>query len=393
MPQASTTLILGGGFGGIRTATALRRLLPEPHRIVLIDRSANFCFGLTQTWLALGEIEVRDVVHPLDPLKKRGIELRRAEITAIDPKARTALTSVGEFAGDHLVIALGAQCDMDAIPGLAQAAQTFYTFDGAIELRRKLEAFRSGEIVLVIPKTPFKCPPAPYEGMFLIQDLLQRKNLVAECNLSVFTVEGAPMATGGPEIGRFILEGLSERAIAYHPFKKTASVDPDAKIVRFEDGSEAGYDMLLAVPPHVAPSVVKEAGLTDETGWVPVDPRSLRVKGFEGVFAIGDVASVPLPGRFKPDVPLFLPKAGVLADAQGQVVARHIAAELSGSPPGAEFDGKGFCFIETAHNRAAKGEGAFFDLPHPTMASRTPDLRQFHEKRAWVEGWLRENLS
>jgi sulfide:quinone oxidoreductase len=388
----STTLILGGGFGGIRCANELRSLLPKEHRVVLIDSQTIFYFGVAKTWIAIGEAEPKQVMHSLVPLKKKGIEVEKATVTRIDAASRKVETDRGIFTGDYLVIALGADTNMGAIPGLASAAKTFYTLDGAIELRDVLAKFSGGDVVFLIPRTPFKCPPGPYEGAFLIYDLFKKRGVLDRSKLSFCTVEGSPMATAGPDIGKFIVEQLTKRNIAFNNLKRTVSVDAASRKVKFEDGSGIGYDLLIAVPPHEAPKVVRESGLTNASGWIPAEPMNLRVAAHENVYAIGDVAVVPLPGRFKPDMPLILPKAGTLADREAEVVAKHIAASVLGKSTDSTFDGKGFCYIETGDMHAVRGEGSFFELPNPTMQRRIPDMTQFQEKKAWVENWLKENL-
>lgn len=288
------------------------------------------------------------------------------------------------------MVALGAAMRQDTVPGLA-SAHTFYTAEGAEQLRAPLAEFTSGEVVLLVPKTPFKCPPAPYETAFLLQHFFAQRGRRASVRLSLYTVEGAPMATAGPEMGAYIREEMTRRAIGYFPQKTVARVDEAARRVEFADGSAAAYDLLLCVPPHEAPAVVRAAQLLNPAGWVPVDPQSLEVKSFAGngrVFAIGDITSVALPGRFKPDVGLSLPKAGVMAAAQGEVVAQRIAAQVMGLTPTATFDGAGYCYLETGGATALKANGSFFALPHPVMNKAPASAEAYADKLAWVERLL-----
>ena len=200
------------------------------------------------------------------------------------------------------------------------------------------------------------------------------------------------MATAGPEMGQLIRDELSRRGIAFHPQKKAVRVDSGARRIGFEDGSGAAYDLLIAIPPHVAPKIVREAQLVGPSGWIPVDPRTLRAVGAAGeaeVYAVGDIASVALPGRFRPDAPLSLPKAGVFAEAQGKVVAHQIAARVLGTATGETFDGTGYCFLEVGGGKAIRAEGRFFEVPHPLMQRRSPDEAQLRDKREWVARQLR----
>ena len=226
----------------------------------------------------------------------------------------------------------------------------------------------------------------------LLHHSFARRGLLGTVRLSIHTVEGAPMATAGPEMGQYIKGELTRRGIEFFSQRAVARVNPTERIVHFEDGSEAHYDLLLTVPPHEAPKDVHDAQLTNPSGWIPVDPLTLQVKlppDTQNVYAVGDITSVPLPGRFKPEVGLSLPKAGVMAEKHGRVAAYQIAARVLGHAPLETFDGKGNCFLETGEGRAVRAEGSFFELPHPVMQKRDPDEAQFRDKLDWVERLLR----
>ena len=390
--SATTTVILGGGFGGIAAANSLRRLLTAEHEIVVIDESPRFHVGAGKTWIMLGERTYDQISQSRAALLAPGIRLVEASVQSISLPARTMSAGSELLKWDALVIALGADLDLTVVPGLAEAAHTFYTVEGAQRLRGVLEQFSGGDVAMLIPKAPFKCPPAPYEAAMLLHAMFRRRGLSGKARLSIHTVEGAPMATAGPEMGQFIKNELAQRDIAYFPQRITPRIDLAAQRVVFGDGSEARYDLLIAIPPHVAPEVVRDAQLTDPSGWIPVDPTTMHVKhpGDAGeVYAVGDVTVVPLPGRYKPDVGLALPKAGVFAEAQGRIAAHRIAAKILGRTTDEAFDGKGFCFLETGDKRAVKAEGSFFELPHPIMQKRAADEAQLIDKLDWVERLLR----
>lgn len=388
---ATTTLILGGGFGGISAANTLRRLLPGEHAITVIDSASHFHIGAGKTWIMLGERTGEEISRPRSELLDPGVRFIQANIVGLDLSQRAVTTDKETLRWDQLVIALGADLNFDRVPGLA-AAHTFYTVEGAQRLKPVLERFAGGEIAMLIPKVPFKCPPAPYEAAILLHHALESRGLAGKARIAIYTAEGAPMATAGPEMGQYIKEELSRRGIGFHPLKTVTKVDGSARRVIFDGGSEAPYDLLIAVPPHEAPKVVRDAQLTGPSGWIPVDPKTLQVKappGTSGVYAVGDITAVPLPGRYKPDVGLSLPKAGVFAEAQGRVVAHQIAAGILGRAPAETFDGKGFCYLELGAKRAVRADGAFYELPHPVMQKRVPDEAQFRDKLDWVAQHLR----
>ncbi|HEY3215225.1 MAG TPA: FAD/NAD(P)-binding oxidoreductase [Candidatus Eisenbacteria bacterium] len=386
----STTVILGGGFGGLACARALRSRAPDDHRIVVVDRSSDFLVGAAKTWVMLGEREPEQITRPRAALLPPGVTLSRAEVGRVDAASRRVETSAGPLKADHLVLALGAQLDMGAVPGLAEAAHSFYTLEDAVRLRSALEAFRGGRLILLVARTPFQCPPAPYEAALLIHAALLRRGLRANTTLEVWTVEKAPMPTAGPKMGERIVDELVARDIGFHALQKVQGVDSTRRRIRFESG-EVDYDLLIAIPPHRAPQVVVEAGLADAAGWVPVDSTTLEIRANAAasqVYAIGDLAGVPLPGRYDPSLPLVLPKAGVFAAAQGEVVAARLAAALRGEAAAATFDGRGFCYIEVGEKQAMRGDGSFFELPHPVMRAQLPDQAQYRDKVEWVTGWL-----
>jgi sulfide:quinone oxidoreductase len=384
--SATTTLILGGGIGGMSAANTLRQLLPSEHGITVVDRSPRYYVGAGKTWVMLGEKTFEQVSRPRSEILAPGIRYLQTVVLGIDLANHAAATESDILRWDHLVIALGADFNLKIIPGLEGEAHTFYTPEGARRLKAVLEHFSSGEIAILIPKVPFQCPPGPYEAAILLAHSFATRGLADKVRISMHTVEGAPMATAGPEMGEYIKSELAGRGIAFHAGKKAVRIDAAVRRMVFEDGSDAPYDLLIVIPPHEAPKPVRDANLTGDSGWIPVDPHTLEAKSADagGVYAIGDVTAVPLPGRFKKEVPLSLPKAGVFAEAQGRVAAHQIAGKVTGKKPVESFDGRGFCYLELGGRLAVKAEGSFFDLPHPVMQKRSPDEAQFREKLEWV---------
>jgi len=384
---ASSTLILGGGFGGIAAANSLRQLVPREHEIVVIDKSPSFHVGAGKTWVMLGERTMEQISRPRKNLLDRGIGFLEADILSIDLERKVVATGSETLRWDYLVIALGADLNLASVPGLAEGAQTFYTLEGAQRLQDVLRDFNGGDLAILIPKMPIKCPPAPYEAAMLLRDAFEVRGVADRVRIAIYTVEATPMATAGAEMGQYVRNELARRSIGFHPQKRALRIDSAGRRLSFEDGIEVGYDLLVAVPPHEAPKVVREAQLTNQSGWIPVDPLTLNVTAIRGssdVYAVGDITSVLLPGRYKPDVALSLPKAGVFAEAHGRVAAHQIAGKILGRESSETFDGRGHCYLEIGGGRAIKADGAFFELPHPIMRKQIPDEAQFRDKVAWV---------
>jgi sulfide:quinone oxidoreductase len=383
--MTSTTLVLGGGIGGMVAANEIRRQLPSTHRVVLVEKNAQHAFAPSFLWLMTGDREPHQIRRPLAGLLRRGVELVQAEVLGIDPVLRKVRTSVAEIPYDHVVVALGADLAPGAIPGLAEASQTFFTFDGATQLRDILKSFSGGRIALVVSAMPYKCPGAPHEGAMLIADYFRRRGLSSELKIDLYTPESQPMPVAGPQLGEAVRGMLHAKGIDFHPLHKLTSVDPSAREMSFDNGVRVGYDLLVAVPPHRAPRAVVEAGLTNQAGWVPVNPQTLQTSQ-DGVYAIGDVTAIPIPGRWKPDVPLMLPKAGVFAHAQAEVVAQRIVAEVSGRSCEAAFCGDGYCMLEAGEDLAGFAFGNFFAEPAPNVQLRQIG-KAWHLGKVLFEKW------
>ena len=373
MPE--TILVLGGGIGGVAAANALRKRLPREHRVVVVDREAKFTLAASFLWVMTGGRTPERVSRPLARLQRKGIEVRRGEIEKITPREREVTVSGKAFRADRLVVALGAEFALDAVPGLAAAGHTFCTLDGATRLRDALTRFAGGRIVLLTAAPAYKCPAAPYEAVMLIDAELRRRGVREAAQLSLFSAEPGPMGVAGPEVSAAVRGMVEEKGVAYHPEHQIARVE--GRQVVFTNGVRADFDLLVYVPPIRPPRVLADSGLTDESGWVRVDRGTLETR-FPGVHAIGDVTMIPL-GMGKP-----LPRAGVFAHRQAEVVAANIARAITGRGSEARFDGHGECFIETGGGRAGFGAGNFYAEPRPAVSVRAPS-RMLHLGKVLLE--------
>ncbi len=382
----NTVVVLGGGTGGIVAAHRLRRQLAADDRVVVVERDPVYRFAPSFLWVLTGERRPEQISVDLGQLRRRGIELVEAEARAIDTDARRVETSNGPIAYDRLVVALGAELAPELLPGFADAALDVYTLDGAVRTGRALEGFEGGRVVVLVSRLPYKCPAAPYETALLTEALLRKRALRDHSTVDVFTPEPLPMPTAGPAMGEAVRGILESRGIGFHPEHSVERIEPGTRELVIASGERVPFDLLLGIPPHRAPVLVRESALAGETGFVPVDPATLATP-VEGVFAIGDVSSIPLAGG------KFLPKAGVFAHGQAEVVAKRIAAELAGRTSSAAFDGKGACFLEMGDGVAAYASGAFYAEEGPRMRLRRPG-RHWHLgkvafERYWLWRWFR----
>ena len=381
MEKSRTVLILGAGVGGVVAAHQLRKLLPSNHKIIIFDREENHLFAPSLLWLMIGDRKVEQISRPNERISAKGVSVVRGEIENLDPLSTSVVVNGKTYQGDSIIISVGAEYNEEVIPGLSQAGHNLYTLSGATSIKEAWKTFSGGKIVILTASPVYKCPAAPYESALLIDYHLERLGIRNKSDIELHAAEPAPMGTAGPNVSASVKQMIESRGIKYFPNHQVALADPDNKILKFMDGSEVNYDLLIYVPLHRAPKLIRQANLTSESGWVSVDRYNFKTK-FTDVYAIGDVTSVPLKIG-KP-----LPKAGIFAHAQAEVVAHNIAAEWLGKSEQKSFDGQGQCFIEIGHHRAGIGKGNFYAEPSPTIEVKAPSWRWHLGKVIFEKYWL-----
>jgi sulfide:quinone oxidoreductase len=380
--SAKSVVVLGGGTGGLVAATRLRRMLDPEHRITIIDRSPYYTFEPSLTWVMAGRRTLPRITRDLRKLRKKGINVHTAEITAIDLEARRVTYGKSEIEFDYLVIALGAEYSAAEVPGLNRA-WTFYHGDGAEGMREELESFAGGRVVCAVPQLPYKCPTAFYEGVLLLDAHFRRRKLRGGITIEVYTPEAAPLPEAGPHVGERILELLRSRDIAFTGGVEVKSVNHEKKLLNLAGGEPVPFDMLVATPVHNLPLVLRDTGLAGADGWIAVDRETLATS-VRGVYAIGDCASVPIAtGK--------LPKAAVFAHGEAEVVARNIRAEVQGTEPIWAFGGQGAYFLDTGEGKGAYIVANYFKDP-AEVDFRGPSRLYYWAKigveRVWLWRWF-----
>ena len=283
------------------------------------------------------------------------------------------------------MVSLGAELTPDAMPGFSEAAHTPYDLEGAVGLRSALGEFEGGRVAVLVSATPYKCPAAPYETTLLLDDHFRGRGMRDRVVIQVYTPEAAPMGVAGPGMGRAVVAMVEAKGITLSPKLKPTRIDPAKKELVFDNREPAAFDFLAGVPPHVAPRAVRESLLANQAGWVPVDRRTLR-SGYDNVYAIGDVAAVTLANG-KP-----LPKAGVSAHGEAETVARRIAEEIQGTVTQAQFDGAGYCWIETQGGSAGFASGEFYAEPDPVVPLPRSGRMWHWGKVLFERYWLDEGI-
>ena len=346
--MSTSVLVLGAGFGGLELSTRLSEELGDLVDVTLIDREDAFVFGFAKLDVMFGARTLDAVRLPYAVITTPHVRFRQETITAIDPEARRVVTDLDTYEADVLVVALGADYDLAATPGLTEAGNEFYSVAGAEAARDVLPSFRSGTAIVGVCGVPFKCPPAPSEAAMLLDAYLRERGLREDVRIQLVMPFERPIPPS-PATSEAILARFAERGIEFVPERKVAELDPATHEAVLDDGARLPYDLFLGIPVHRAPPVVVASGLTED-GWIPVDQATLATR-FPDVYAVGDVTSVGTP------------KAGVFAEDSARVVADQLIARIrrETEPPG--YDGIGLCWIEFGDREVARIEVDFFSTP------------------------------
>lgn len=368
-------LVLGAGFGGLELTTRLAEAFGNETDVVLIDQSDAFVFGFAKLDVLFGRTEAAAIRHPYADLVRPGVRFVRSTITAIDPEAlRVETADAGTFDGDIIVVALGADLDPSATPGLLEAGNEFYSVEGAVAAREVIARFEGGRVVVAVCGSPFKCPPAPSETALLMHDHLVARGLRDRSTISLVTPLPSPIPPS-PDASRAVLAGFEARGIEFLPSRIVTSLDASRRVAIIADGTELPFDLFLGVPVHKVPDVVAQSGLAVD-GWVPVDPATLETS-FTGVYAVGDVTSVGTP------------KAGAFAEGQAVTVADRIIAGARPSASAADlptYGGRGVCYLEFGEDRVGEVDVTFLPGQAPFGVWREPSAEQAADKVAWARG-------
>ncbi len=351
--------VLGAGFAGMELCSILCESLPEgAAEVTLIDKSDAFVFGFSKLDVMFGHATLDAVRLPYRRFAKPGVRLLRETVTAIDPVTRRVTTDAGTHDCDVLVLALGADYDLAATPGL-EAAGEFYSLAGAAALGERLPHFSKGHALVGVCGAPFKCPPAPSECALMLHDDLLQRGVRGACTITMVLPLPSPVPPS-PDTSKALIAAFAERDITFMPNRRIASVDAARRTALLDDGSELAYDIFFGVPRHRAPAVVEASGLA-EGGWVPVNPRTLETK-FANVYAVGDLANTGTP------------KAGVFAEGAAKAVASALVARLRGQGEASLYAGAGSCYIEFGGGRIGRVDVDFFSGPKPTGTYHEPSV-------------------
>jgi sulfide:quinone oxidoreductase len=366
-------VILGAGFGGLELSTRLADDLPDDVHVTLIDKSDSFVFGFSKLDVMFGRETMEQVRLPYRDITKPNVTFEQTTITSIDPVAKRVVTDGGTYDADILVVALGADYDIDATPGLREGGYEFYSREGADIVRDVLPTFTSGTIVISVLGQFFKCPPAPNETAFMLHDLLVERGVRADVTIHLLSTMGKPIPIS-EDTSTAILALLDERDIKHQWSTRVVRLDPAAKVAHLEDGSTIAYDLFLGIPVHCAPPVCVTSGLTEDDGWIAVDHRTFATK-FPDVYAVGDCTSAPVP------------RAGAIAEGEARTVADVLVHRFRGGDEAAPYDGSASCWVEMGDGTVGRTDMSFFAGPevkarfHPPTPEIAEEKKEFGRSR------------
>ncbi len=366
-------IVLGAGFGGLELTSILSETIGSDLDLTLIDKSDSFYFGFSKLDVMFGRKFPDSVKIPYRKINKHGVRFLQETITAIDPVGKKIITDKGNYGADVLVIALGADYDITATPGLSEGANEFYTFEGAEKLSKLIPHFIKGHAVVGVTSAPFKCPPAPSEAALLLHDYLTEKGVRKSCKISIVMPFSVPIPPS-PDTSQALLSAFKEREIDFIPKHLVRAIDPIRRVAIFDDDTELPFDLFLGIPKHCAPEVLRNSGLL-VNGWIAVDRNTLKTS-FPNVYAVGDVTSVGTP------------KAGVFAEGAARVAAASIISEWKGDSPQSAYTGAGSCYVEFGQDLVGRVDVDFFSGPKPTGTFSEPseeltlDKQYFGSSRA-----------
>ncbi|HZZ76611.1 MAG TPA: FAD-dependent oxidoreductase [Puia sp.] len=366
-------IVLGAGFGGLELSSLLSESIGGDLDLTLIDKSDTFYFGFSKLDVMFGRKSPDSVKIAYRNMIKRGVRFVRETVTAIDPVAKKVITDKGQYEADVLVVALGADYDLAATPGLSEGANEFYSFEGAVKLSKLIPHFTKGHALVGVTSAPFKCPPAPSEAALLLHDYLIEKGVREFCKISIVMPFNVPIPPS-PDTSQALLTAFKERDIDFIPKRLVRAIDPLSRTAILDDESEMKFDLFLGIPKHCAPEVLKDSGLLSN-GWIPVDRNNLKT-AFPNVYAIGDVTSVGTP------------KAGVFAEGAAKVAAASIIAEWKGDNSNSPYTGAGSCYVEFGQDLVGRVDVDFFSGPKPKGTFSAPseelviDKQHFGSSRA-----------
>ncbi len=345
-------VILGGGVGGTIVANLLaKKLRADEAEITVVDKTGKHVYQPGFVYVAFEHQKPEKLVRDERKLLRKRVKLVIGEAVKIDAEHQKVHLADGKVLDyDRLVVALGARLTPDELPGYEEAAHHFYSLDGAMKLRKTLENFQGGKVVVTVASVPYKCPPAPSEAACQLDYYFTKRGIRDKVDIHFLS----PLSRVFPlEPVNPVVEKVFEKHHIHSTiFFNAESIDPEKRVVNSIEGEAVPYDLLIMVPPHRGAKVVEDSGLGDRGGWLPTDKFTLRTKAHPDIFALGDCTDVPVS------------KSGAAAHFQAKVIAEAIIADFHDQPQTVKYDGHVMCYCDAGYH---KGISMSFDYEHPPV--------------------------
>lgn len=326
-------------------ANKLARALPDDRwRVTVIDRDDVHVYQPGLLFVPFAKCRPEQVIRRRRPLLDKRVECKLCEIDRVAPDEKRVYLEGGEKIDyDVLIVATGSRTLPEQTQGLTEAgwretAFDFYTYEGAVELAKKLERFEGGRLVVNVVEMPIKCPVAPLEFLFLADEYFTKRAMRDKVEIVYVTpLEGAFTK---PKASAAFGDMLARRGIQVIGDFSASEVQGARRVLKAYDGRETSYDLLVTVPAHGGSAVVSRSAMGDASGWLPTHKHTLQSLRWPEVFALGDATDLPSS------------KAGAVAHFQSEVLFENVLRFVEGRALEPAFDGHANCFIETGFGKA-----------------------------------------
>jgi len=359
-------LVVGGGTGGTIVANNLaRRLCGEIRagkvKITMLSASDKHMYQPGLLYVAFGQMMPDELYRDQASLLESSIDFHVDPVEQFELDKNQVKTKSGKvYMYDIMVLATGSRIVPEQIPGLAEGAETFYSEAGAVKMFKRLREFQGGKIAVVVG-VPHKCPIAPVEVIFSLNDYFKARGIRDKVSIKYHYPIGRIHTI--KEVATWAKPEFDRMGIEYETLFNVKEVDVKNKVVKSEEDTEYAYDLLIAIPPHRGMEVIEKNGL-GEGGWIPTDRHKLTMNGHDNVYVLGDTTNLPVS------------KTGSAAHFEAEVISENISSIIKIGAPVRDYDGKVYCFIETGHDSATY---AMFNYQNP------PDLKPPSKPMHWFK--------
>ncbi|KAH0947386.1 hypothetical protein HN011_008901 [Eciton burchellii] len=349
-------LVVGGGTGGCTMAAKLSRKLDSPKQVIILEPSDIHYYQPLFTLIGGGISSFEASKRYMKDVLPKNATWIKASVVGFQPEANQVTTHNGDtIEYEIMIIAIGLQLYWDKISGLMESLHdpdsqvcSIYGPDTVSHVYEKIKKTRSGNAIFTFPNSPVKCPGAPQKIAYITEDYFRKNNL--RCDIDVVYNTALPVIFGVKKYADSLWNVCNTRNVIVNLRTNLIKVDSGKRQATFEklDSRETlvqEYSLLHVTPPMGPPTVLKEhPELTNEAGFLCVDPKTLRHIRYPNIFGLGDCTSTPNS------------KTMAAVAAQGKVLYRNILDDLAGKPMTMVYDGYASCPLVTGYGKCILAE-------------------------------------